>query len=306
MTITPDVFTNIQNSVNQFIVTPLNAFGIGGFVFDVDAETTANLSAEITDHYTEDNKSIQDHIAIKPKKVTLKRFISEVRYTPNQGSTLAPQNMIQKLTTLTSFLPALSQAESQLTELANSVSGGNLESAFTDITNAGSSLWALSKNILPTQGRQQQAYLFFKALYEQKILMSVQTPFEFMSSMAIESIVATQPEESNTISHFTMVLKEVRFASTLVATVQGSAQKAVSQGRSALQAASAVVSGNVSGNDPSETINSFAGKVFSSADSVSKNILAVPPNINPASYPMISGTASLPFLPEFKLGHIFP
>jgi hypothetical protein len=110
--------------------------------------------------------------------------------------------------------------------------------------------------------------LFFKALYEQKILMSVQTPFEFMSSMAIESIIAMQPEESNTISHFTMVLKEVRFASTLAATTRPLQGPALSdgttpgtypapalQGRASLQATAPVIVGNVSGNDPASILS---------------------------------------------------
>ena len=60
------------DSLKQYVVTPLNAFGVGGFVFDSEGDTTVNLSADITDHYLEDNTSVQDHIAIKPKRVTPK------------------------------------------------------------------------------------------------------------------------------------------------------------------------------------------------------------------------------------------
>jgi len=54
MSNTLDVITaDLQN----YIVAPMNAFGVGGFVFDIMGEQISQLQADITDHYTEDNKA---------------------------------------------------------------------------------------------------------------------------------------------------------------------------------------------------------------------------------------------------------
>ncbi len=39
---------------------------IGAFVFDYAGEVSSELHADITDHYTEDNTVVQDHIALNP------------------------------------------------------------------------------------------------------------------------------------------------------------------------------------------------------------------------------------------------
>ncbi len=44
----------ISSAIKGYVVSPLNAFGIGGFVFNVQGDGVAQLSTDITDHYTED------------------------------------------------------------------------------------------------------------------------------------------------------------------------------------------------------------------------------------------------------------
>jgi len=76
------------------------------------------------------------------------------------------------------------------------------------------------KNMVGTQTKQQQAYMYFKALMEQKIIVSVQTPFEFMNKMAIESVTAIQSEGQRYMSDFSITLKEIRTVA-LVSPLQG-------------------------------------------------------------------------------------
>lgn len=200
-----------KDSFGQYVVTPISAFGIGGFVFDVEGDTTHSLGAEITDHYTEANYAVQDHIAIKPKKITLKNYVGELVYRPNGDGNTTLQKVARKLTVLGSYLPALSnggkQVQSLLTETQDSIS-------FNTALNSAVNVYSIFKNLNPPIPRQQQAYQYFKALMEQKVLVSVQTPFEYASNMAIESIVATQPEGSKFISDFAITLKEIRLAKT--------------------------------------------------------------------------------------------
>lgn len=204
------------NSFNQYVVTPLNAFGVGGFVFDIEGETIANLSTEITDHYLEDNTPIQDHIAVRPKRFTLKSYVGELVFRQDDSTNTPIEQLTQKLTVIDALLPVLSPAVTQLKEFIDGDRNTlSIDALSSQTVNKVADYYALVKNLGQTNSRQQNAYFYFKSLMEQKILLSVQTPFEFLSNMAIESIQALQAEESKYISDFTIVLKQIRTVSEL-------------------------------------------------------------------------------------------
>lgn len=204
----------LSADIQSYIVAPIAAFGIGGFVFDVEGEASTRLQAEITDHYTEDNLAIQDHIARKPRSITLKGYVGEVIYDAsgdNNDSVL--QQVTQKLTVISNFLPEITAATAQVQTAVSS--GKNLQdTALADAAN----VYGLVKNILGTitsdTPRQQQAFMYFKACWEQGIIMAIQTPWEFLTNMAVEDIVAIQPEGSKYITDFSVRFKQLRFAQT--------------------------------------------------------------------------------------------
>jgi hypothetical protein len=206
-------FETIQDSLSKYIVRPLNAFGMAGFIFDVEGDTTQTLSADITDNFTESNVFIQDHISIKPIKVTLRNYVGELVYEPNQSDNQFLEELTEKLTVLNNVLPQLSDSALQL---KNSLDTNNLnfKNMSALATTQGSNLWGLVKNISPAATRQEQVYRFFKALWQQKVLFSVQTPYEYLTNMAIETITVKQGSESKFISDFSITLKQIRFAST--------------------------------------------------------------------------------------------
>ena len=211
---------NLSSELQSYVVSPLNAFGLGGFLFDAEGESTARLTADITDHYAENNKPFQDHIAIHPTRITLKGYVGEVIYTqPGQDQSFL-QTAVQKLTTISSFLPQLSASAIQIQNAYQSsdLFGNpalNLDKiSLPDAAN----IYGLVKNVLGAFGdeaRQQNAYQYFKALMNQGILMGVQTPWEFITNMAIESIVAVQGEHSKYITDFSVTLKQIRIAKTV-------------------------------------------------------------------------------------------
>lgn len=223
----------LTNALNNYIVRPSNAFGLGGFVFDVEGETTINLRTDITDHYLEDNTTVQDHIAVKPKKVTLKSYVGELVYRPdNEGSSFI-EKTVRKLTVLNGYLPELTAAAQEIKDLNSeditSVIDSIGESVTSQTVNRAVDYYSLARNILNADNKQQEAYLYFKALMEQKILVSLQTPFEYINNMAIESIVAYQGEDSRFIGDFTITLKEIRTVELLNSDV-GASQYTTSQG----------------------------------------------------------------------------
>jgi hypothetical protein len=107
---------------------------------------------------------------------------------------------------------------------------------------------------LGTGSKQENAYAYFKALWKEGILMGIQTPWEFLTNMAIENITAVQLEDSNFITDFSVTFKQVRIASTLTtafssATTGGVASPGgvVLDGAAAVQAAPQNPLGNVPG-----------------------------------------------------------
>lgn len=284
-----DTIDALTAEFQNYVVSPLNAFGLGGFLFDAEGESTARLTADITDHYTEDNRAIQDHIAIHPNRITLKGYQGEVVYAlPGQNQSFL-QTAVQKLTEVSAYLPEISagavQAQAAITSPANS-----------DLTlSDASDIYGLVKNLLGATGdeaRQQNAYTYFKALMNQGVLMGVQTPWEFMTNMAIESITAVQPENSRFITDFTITLKQIRIAKTSsqaysgtlpgnasgngVQNSSGSIQPVqtaplddakVLQGAAALQAPDPVQIGNVPGVSlPTPTLPGPQSQITSPAD----------------------------------------
>jgi len=206
----------IKSALSQYIVRPLNQFGFGGFIFDVAGDATVTLQNEITDHFTEDNTTINDQIAVKPKRVTLKNFVGELADLVGNETVLALQRVAQKLTILSELLPNITTTTEQLRESVDeSIEADTLGIPTTsEQLDPFVDLFALTKNLLPPVTKQEQAYLYFKSLYSQKILVGLQTPFEFMPNMVIETIVAKQGEDTRFISDFTITLKEIRFADT--------------------------------------------------------------------------------------------
>lgn len=219
----------LSADIKSYVVAPLNAFGLGGFLFDAEGESTARLQADITDHYSEDNRALQDHIAIHPVRITLKGYVGEVTYTQPGKDPSFLQKAVQKLTTVSQYLPDISAYATQIQESYKTTIFGDTQLDANNFTLSDTAnIYGIVKNILGAVGeeaRQQNAYQYFKSLMSQGILMGVQTPWEFLTNMAIETIIATQGEHSKYITDFSVTLKQVRIAKTITqaysTTVQG-------------------------------------------------------------------------------------
>lgn len=204
----------ITGAIQQYVVAPSASFGLAGYVFNVQGENIAHLSADVTDHYTEDNKAIQDHVAIRPKRMVLKGYVGELVYS---NDPFVPQGLAKvtaKLISVSTFAPALSAAATQIRNAITS----DAPITFGSALNAASNIYGIVKNSLGAFGNmknQQNAFNYFQALMESATLISVQTPWKFISSMVIESMTAVQDEKTTFVSEFSLTLKEIRIAQTL-------------------------------------------------------------------------------------------
>jgi hypothetical protein len=214
---------DITKGIQDYLVAPLNAFGMGGFLFTVQGEALEQLSSDITDHYTEDNKAVQDHIAKRPRRIVLKGYVGELSHDIEPANQQALQVITQKLTTLTPYLPVLSSAAIQLQEAFQAPTQSQLTLSDT------ADIYGLVKNSLAAfgnQSKQQNAFNYFRTLWEQGVLMGIQTPWEFLTNMAIDNVVSIQGEETIFMTDFAVSFKQLRFAETqTLAFTTGNTQK---------------------------------------------------------------------------------
>lgn len=199
----------LQEGLKRYVIRPANRFGLGGFVFGIEGETSVRSESDITDHYVEDNSVVQDHFATRPVQVTLRGYVGELTEEPEVNALSTVQKVVRKLTVLDAYLPQLTQAAQVLKNGFEDIN--TLEQVQDEALN----LWELTQNLNPAASEQQKAFLYFEALQQQKLLVSLQTPFRFYQNMAIMSISARQPEDSNEVSDFSITLKQIRVAENI-------------------------------------------------------------------------------------------
>lgn len=216
--------SSVQNFVNgvngvssNYVLLPPKGFkgGIAGFVFDYEGDDQITLESDITDHFAEDNSSVQDHIALKPYRIVLRGFVSELTLpATSQGFFGALTTLQQNIGSVPAYLGkytpqslqklqgSASKAISQVQNYANEASqylnqAKNLATLFGGATGA------------PT--RQQQAFGILSSLRDQRQICNVLTPWCFLPGMAIESLVMIQPKESKTRTDIAVTMKQMRF-----------------------------------------------------------------------------------------------
>lgn len=198
--------------VGKYVVSPVAALGIAGFVFDIARDHKIEKTADITDHYVEKNSAVQDHIAKKPDIITLSGYVGEVVYrvTP-EASKL--QSLAKKAITIAGFLPVLTSAAKSIQDnIANRDQGaqGVLDASL----GTGIDLYQTFKKLNPPKTAQAKAFNYFEAMFEARTLVSLDTPYGFRTTMAIQNIIALQDENSQYMSDFIVVLKKVNQVTT--------------------------------------------------------------------------------------------
>jgi hypothetical protein len=177
------------------------------YLFDIPLTSQAQLNSQITDHFTEDNSSVQDHIALEPIKITLTGIASEVVYTRSAIEKYV-QETLTRLTDLGILSPSMSASAQEFLNQYNQLQ----ESIVNTVNNIDSALGSLGLSD-PSLTKQQQAFNRFESWYENRALLSVETPWDTFKNMAIESLSFDQDENSKDVSTITVTFKQINRAS---------------------------------------------------------------------------------------------
>jgi hypothetical protein len=177
--------------------------GLVSFVFDVIGEQSSYIQTDITDHFIEDNSSIQDHVAIRPITVTVSGFQAELsNVTPPALEII--KKVIDKVASLQYYAPQLSVSAIRAYNIAF-----QLYQALENAKKAISKLTGIEE-----QSKQQIAYDYFIQRIADRKLFEIDTPYKKFTSMAILSVRATQSEQSRYITDFEITFKQIRTAQT--------------------------------------------------------------------------------------------
>lgn len=213
-------------------------------LFHYEGEQAVVLTSDITDHFVEDNTSIQDQIALKPVVITTKGYIGELNDVPPLAI-LSRYNVAQKLTQISAYSPALSvtalnaynealflyqtaiSAGNAGVSTWNSINGSGGENVITDGQLLNNTFNNQTGVVTNSQNKQQVAFQQFFGYYSSRTLFTVQTPWAVFQNCAIQSLRAVQDETTNVITDFEVTFKQMRFAKTqLTGTQQGRAAAA--------------------------------------------------------------------------------
>lgn len=208
-----------NSRVNPMVVDPERP----GWIFDIPTGENEDMESDTTDHYTESNTFINDHIVNKPIKITLTGMIGELVYRKPQDG----------------FLGGLRQITGRLAGL--SALGGNYTPGFVQTVQAILGKAQASANLAnqalqassgvagivssfygPKITKQKEAYNTLYGLWKNKTIFTVTTPWADHPTMVITAIGFKQDQDSNDYSNITISFKEFRFADTKLIILHGS------------------------------------------------------------------------------------
>jgi hypothetical protein len=193
--------------------------GIGGWVMDVVQDEEINLTANITDHYTEANVAIHDNMALPPVEVQVRGLVAELLLSPTAaGAVNAPVNPPD--TSLPPIVEQGPQFTPQATQTMAQTATGNAlaDSNLTEHPSLAQYQQTTSPQ-QPGQTRQSNAFGYFVQLWQGRQLFTVETPWGFFANMALKGLTGRQGKDSRYQTEFSLTFKQIRFAGSATASI---------------------------------------------------------------------------------------
>lgn len=191
-------------------------------LFNYEGENVAEMSSDVTDHYIENNTSVQDQVSLRPIIVRTNGFVGELNNVA--PAALVPvQQLAQKLVSIGAYTPQLSATAA----LAYSEAFFAYQIAM-NIANTAVSSWSTingkgGQSVIngsgitpqPNQTKQQEFFQQFYGYWQKRTLFTIQTPWAIFQDMVIMNLNAVQDPETRVITDFNLTFKQLRFATTL-------------------------------------------------------------------------------------------
>jgi hypothetical protein len=180
--------------------------------FDIITNERVQKRAQITDHYTEENYAIQDHVAFDPTRITLSGEVGELVFSRSATERYV-QAVLDRLGPLGVISPELTVSTLEYLSAYNRVAS-SVSNAMTRLEDIAGLLGVDSYGL----NKQQAAHKFFSGIFENRLVVDVDTPWFQYKSMLIESLDFEQGEDTKDKSTVTVSFKELRTVSALEGT----------------------------------------------------------------------------------------
>lgn len=209
------------------VVQILGQTGIAGFKFHIQEQERIEFDSQITTHYVEDNRPVQDHIAQNPVMITVKGLQGDFFYSVNPiEDTLALVTPTMSL--VKQFIPKINAFEQQqkvkkLKEANSKKDNKSFVSKYINNFN-NVDLFTMFQDLYRLTSAQTRAYYFFKALYKSKALFSVETSWERYDNMVLKSMRPLR-DNSLDISDYTLTFQQINFVQSEVLDLKNTAEK---------------------------------------------------------------------------------
>lgn len=209
---------------NKYLIKPKSVTGIGGFLFDYEGETNLQLQSDITDHFIENNTAIQDHVARKPIRITLRGFVAELVYLRPRGVLGTLQELQNKLTTVPAYLGAYTPQQLQKIQAAITKTQNTINTINQALARVNNIVGFFDKAAVgPT--KQVRAYRKFRSMWANHTIIVVETPYNTLTNMVIENVTFIQSAESKSWSDIVVTLKQLSFTESVVNPISKNANR---------------------------------------------------------------------------------
>lgn len=202
---------------------------IGGYAFHIVENENISMESDITDHYIESNKSIQDHVAIKPVQITLKGLVGRYFYDV-QGERARSGAWERATNFIASLMPNVSSNDlaKKVKSTVGSAIGNNLLKTVADyivdfgfgivmdkLREIGTDFFDLFSEIGSIEDEQTKAFLYLENLWELAVPVTVVTSWKAYDDMIITNLKPTR-DSNGDITEFTVTLKQISFVNSII------------------------------------------------------------------------------------------
>lgn len=187
------------------------------YYFDIIKSHRLQMQSQITDYWLENNTAVQDTINISPLIITLEGLVGEVVYAPPKSfrdeiiskiNSLHPTASGFTLTSKLSVIGALIPSVDNYTQLAKNAINYT-EAAYKRYKKLWDSL--VNPTSKYVKSRQKQIFETFNDYWQNRVPLTVQTPYGVFERMYIQNVDLEQGE-TNTVSNLSVTLKQLNFA----------------------------------------------------------------------------------------------
>lgn len=261
-TVEPSKFIDAFSSA--VIAGPANSKGISGFEFDIPSGENVTLTSDITDHWTENNSFVNDHIVNKPIRITLKGFVGELTFKPATGLSGVLRTVATRLSQLSGFLGNYSPGFVQklgsiVTQTDRALA--SIDEKISTAENVVSFLTSPSFGPPSHTTKQSKAFVKLESLWSNKTIVTVQTPWRYYPSMVIETVSFDQDEQFSERSDISVTLKEFRSVELKSTSFNGALFSQPNAVQSSADSDNGPIKGLESGNTAAKDfLNTLTGK----------------------------------------------